>query len=80
MKRIFIVVIAVWSMGFAKTGFAQGGNDTLKVLFVGNSYTFWHKLDQVVSFISDQAEKKLVTNGLPLGGLNYESTGGEKEA
>jgi len=68
MKRILIVVIAVWSMGFAKTGFAQGGNDTLKVLFVGNSYTHWHSLEQIVTLISDQAETKLETGKVTLGG------------
>ena len=68
MKRIWIVVIAIWSLCFVKTGFAQEGKETLKVLFVGNSYTYWHKLDQIVTLFSDQAETKLETERVTIGG------------
>jgi hypothetical protein len=68
MKRIFIVTVAVLIAGFGKSSDAQYDEDTLKVLFVGNSYTNWHNLTQIVSFISDNAEIKLVTNQVTIGG------------
>lgn len=40
---------------------AQNGKDTLKVLFVGNSYTFYGNLAQIVSIMSDSTSKKLIT-------------------
>lgn len=68
MKRIFIVIVAVLSVGFGKSSFSQCIEDTLKVLFVGNSYTNSNNLTQIISFISDQAEKKLLTNQVIIGG------------
>lgn len=68
MKRIFIVIVAALLVGFGKSSNAQYGEDTVKVLFVGNSYTNWHNLAQIVSLISDQAETKLVTNQVLVGG------------
>lgn len=67
MKRIFIVIIVALFAGFGKSSFAQCVEDTLKVLFVGNSYTNSHNLIQIVSFISDQAETKLLTHQVVIG-------------
>lgn len=68
MKRTWIVVIAICLTGFGKNSFAQCEKDTLKVLFVGNSYIHFHNVAQIVSFISDQAETKLETGKVTLGG------------
>jgi hypothetical protein len=37
------------------------GKNTLKILFVGNSYTFWGNLPQIVSIISEDTKTKLTT-------------------
>lgn len=66
MKRIFIVIVAALLAGFGNSN-AQCGEDTVKVLFVGNSYTNWHNLTQIVSYISDQAKTKLLTNQVTIG-------------
>lgn len=46
--------------------FAQ--KDSLKILFVGNSYTFFENLPQIVSCISDQTKTKLITRKSTIGG------------
>ena len=43
------------------TCFSQSSKDTLYVLFVGNSFTYFNNLPQMVSMISDSAHIKLVT-------------------
>src|SRR5665648_133272 len=47
---------------------AQVKRDTLKVLFVGNSYTYVQNLPQIVSIISDSTKTKLVTRKSTVGG------------
>lgn len=52
---------------------AQLPQDTLKVLFVGNSYSFYNNLPQVVSLISDSTKTKLVTRKSAVGGVNLKA-------
>ena len=47
---------------------AQDHLDTLKVLFVGNSYTYFSNLPQMVSLISDSTDTKLITEKSTAGG------------
>jgi hypothetical protein len=47
---------------------AQGQKDTLRVLFVGNSYTYFENLPQVVSVISEQTGTVLITEKITIGG------------
>lgn len=49
-------------------GTAQGQKDTLRVLFVGNSYTYFENLPQVVSVISEQTGTVLITEKITIGG------------
>jgi len=49
-------------------GFASEPSDTLRVLFVGNSYTYFENLPQLVSVISDQTDTKLITEKVTIGG------------
>lgn len=42
--------------------------DTLKVLFVGNSYTYMNNLPQIISIISDNCDTKLITQKSCSGG------------
>jgi len=44
--------------------------DTVRVLFVGNSYTYYNNLIQMVSLISDSLETKLICTKSTVGGTN----------
>lgn len=57
------------------SGSAQDGGDTLKVLFVGNSYTYFENLPQVVSVLSEKTGTVLVTEKVTIGGAKRASTG-----
>ena len=46
---------------------AQVAKDTLNVLFVGNSYTFYENLPQIVSLISNASKTKIVTKKSTIG-------------
>lgn len=50
------------------SGSAQDRGDTLKVLFVGNSYTYFENLPQVVSVLSEKTGTVLVTEKVTIGG------------
>lgn len=45
--------------------------DSLKVLFVGNSYTYYENLTQVVSLISEKTNTKLITKKSTIGGAKW---------
>lgn len=47
---------------------AQIRKDTLNVLFVGNSYTYYENLPQIVSLISNASKTKIVTKQSTMGG------------
>ena len=49
---------------------AQAEKDTLRLLFVGNSYTYFENLPQIISLMSDSAKTKLVTKKSTAGGVN----------
>lgn len=49
-------------------GSAQDSRDTLRVLFVGNSYTYFENLPQVVSVLSEQTGTVLITEKITIGG------------
>ncbi len=48
--------------------FTMGNEDTLRVLFVGNSYTYYNNLPQLVSILSEQTRTKLITQKSVIGG------------
>lgn len=50
------------------SGHGQTAMDTLRILFVGNSYTYFENLPQVVSVLSEQTGTKLVTEKMTIGG------------
>lgn len=64
MKRVIATVII--SILVTANIFAQ--KDTLHVLFVGNSYTYYENLPQIVSLISDRTKTKLITQKTTIGG------------
>ena len=67
MKRVLFAIafILLTSIG----SFAQ--QDSLKVLFVGNSYTYYENLTQVVSLISEKTNTKLITKKSTIGGAKW---------
>ena len=69
MKKINRVsIIAGFTFLFVSVCFSQTKKDTLRVLFVGNSYTFTENLPQIVSLLSDSTHTKLITKKSVVGG------------
>lgn len=64
-KAIFVTALFL----FYGNVFAQG-KDTLRVLFVGNSYIYYNNLIQMVSLISDSLDTKLICTKSTVGGSN----------
>ena len=62
MKKLVVVLIAFLFISFAKTECAaKEEKDTLKILLVGNSYTHFENMPQIISIISDSSSTKLLT-------------------
>ncbi|MGB8359708.1 MAG: hypothetical protein WCD55_13945 [Bacteroidales bacterium] len=72
MKNVFkTTLIAVFILiAFRIQGAAQSQYDTLKVLFVGNSYIYVGNLPHLVSIISDSCKTKLITRKSVIGGAS----------
>jgi len=65
-KNNLIVFFVIIFLG--NSGFSQTSKDTLKVLFVGNSYTHVNNLPQITSIVSDNVSTKLITRASTVGG------------
>jgi hypothetical protein len=63
-KVTLIIVSLFWN----SINFSQNSQDTLKVLFVGNSYTYYSSLSHLVCLISDNTQTKLITSKSTVGG------------
>lgn len=59
-----VLIILLWG----NICFSQNQKDTLNVLFVGNSYTYYSNMPHLVSLISDNTQTKLVTSKSVVGG------------
>lgn len=68
MKKYLTLTIVLIVKGMIVYHAAAQPVDTLRVLFVGNSYTFTNNLPQIVSLISDSTHTKLVTRQSTVGG------------
>ena len=68
MKRLTININIILILFLSLTGIAQEKKDTINVLFVGNSYTYFENMPQIVSLISDYSKTKLVTKKSVVGG------------
>lgn len=68
MKRVIIKINIILIFFLSLTSIAQQKKDTLNILFVGNSYTYFENMPQIVSLISDSAKTKLVTKKSVVGG------------
>ena len=60
------IVLAVLLIGISS--FAQTKKDSLNILFVGNSYTYFENMPQIVSLISNKTTTYLVTKKSIIGG------------
>ncbi len=67
-QTILPLVLVICGIFSGSSSSAQLKRDTLKVLFVGNSYTYVQNLPQIVSIISDSTKTKLVTRKSTVGG------------
>lgn len=63
-----LIVLFLFLSSSLTTCFAQEEKDTLNILFVGNSYTYFNNLPQMVSIISDSTKTKLITKKSTIGG------------
>jgi len=69
MKKLILAIVTVFFIsGVQNNCKAQVKKDTLKVLFVGNSYTYSNNLPQIVSIISNKTNTKLITKKSTIGG------------
>ena len=68
LKKVYFgLAFGLFSM-LTMSGSAQNSKDTLRVLFVGNSYTYFENLPQVVSVLSEQTGIVLMTEKITIGG------------
>ena len=66
---IIFGILSFLLLSFCETEtFAQDKKDTLKVLFVGNSYTHVNNLPQIVSIVSQGVNTTLITKQSTKGG------------
>ena len=70
MRRSVLLIFSILLLVFTCMAKANAGRDTLRVLFVGNSYTYYNNLIQVVSLISDSLNTKLICTKSTVGGTN----------
>jgi hypothetical protein len=68
MKKIICIAIFLLIIFGRNICSSQEAKDTLKILFVGNSYTYFENLPQLISIISDSLKTKLVTKKSVIGG------------
>lgn len=67
MKKYKYTIILV-SLFWGNICFAQNNLDTLKIFFVGNSYTYFSNIPHLASLISDSTHTKLLTAKSTAGG------------
>ncbi len=80
MNYIKHLIILIIIFGSYSKSIAQFEKDTLRVLFVGNSYTSISNMPHLVSLISDSTKVKLITNKSTAGGATLsDHWNGEKE-
>lgn len=66
-RPLLLIILTISGILSGSSGFTQVKKDTIKVLFVGNSYTYVQNLPQIVSIISDDAKTKLGTRKSTVG-------------
>lgn len=80
MKFIKYLFITFFILGIFNQVIAQAEKDSLRILFVGNSYTSIPNMPHLVSQISDSTKVKLITSRSTAGGATLsDHWNGEKE-
>ena len=64
-KNTFLMILLLFALTKVN---ANSNRDTLRVLFVGNSYIYYNNLPQMVSLISDSLNTKLICKKSTYGG------------
>lgn len=67
----FLLIIFLFLSG--QTAISQTKGDTLNILFVGNSYTYYNNMPQLVSVLSDSTDTKLLTRKSTVGGVTLKN-------
>ncbi|MCP4459815.1 MAG: hypothetical protein GY816_17605 [Cytophagales bacterium] len=70
MKKLHLLLFGLLLVHISGAQNPNTSKDTLKVLFVGNSYTYFNNLSHVVSVISDSTSTKLITKKSTAGGAS----------
>ena len=70
MNSIKYLFIVIFVFGLCKKSVAQVKKDTLRVLFVGNSYSFTSNMPHFISLLSDSTTTKLLTARSATGGAS----------
>lgn len=68
MKNFLLLSLCTLTLILAQAQEPPTERDTLNVLFVGNSYTYFQNLPHIVSAISDSTNTKLITQKSTIGG------------
>ena len=68
MNIYLYIRISFLALFIGTNAYSQQSKDTLRILFVGNSYTYFQNMPQIVSFISDSTKVKLITRKSTVGG------------
>jgi hypothetical protein len=80
MTFIKYLFITIFFFGITNVCLAQVEKDTLRILFVGNSYTFISNMPHLISEISDSTKVKLITSQSTAGGATLsDHWNGKKE-
>lgn len=66
MKKYFVVLLLFFSVD----AFATEKKDTVRVLFVGNSYVYYNNLSQMIGLITDSMNTKIICKKSTVGGAN----------
>lgn len=68
IMKVFKLSLTVLFFFIGSLCFAQNEQDTLRILFVGNSYTYCSNLPHLVSLVSEKTNTRLITSKSTLGG------------
>jgi hypothetical protein len=72
-KFISIKAIALFILlGLAQQGIAAEKKDTVRVLFVGNSYVYYNNLAQMIGLITDSMDTKIICKKSTIGSATLE--------
>lgn len=74
IRANFLILLTCLSLATQgkSNDFAQNGNDSTRVLFVGNSFIYFYNLPQVVSSLVNSGGEKMIAKKSTIGGSNLE--------